>query len=162
MSKYKLYKLNTNPSIKRNCSICRRAYPATAKQFKRNRSKALGLEYYCKRCDSERRKKIFFEVNTDSSVRRRCCACGKNYPATLQFYGRDKSIPMGLTYRCRWCRREITLKYRIRIGRERSRKWYWDNREKFLTYCYLRRKNAGFQSRLNHISTMHRLKGDNV
>lgn len=82
VSKYRRYALNTNASIKRRCPWCKNEYPATKKYFKGNVTKSLGLDYICKICVNKKRKNTFIEANTDERIKRKCCGCGKNYPAS--------------------------------------------------------------------------------
>lgn len=55
-------------------------------------------------------------------VKKRCQECNIEYPATAEFFVRDKTGRDGWNYRCKECRRKYNKK--------RNRKRYQDNKEK--------------------------------
>jgi hypothetical protein len=159
VSSYRHYPVNTDEKIKRRCVKCKKLYPAIKKYFKGNITKSLGIDYTCKVCDNTKKRNTFIPANIDVKIKRKCGDCGKNYPATTAFFEKDKSLPLGLKYICKWCIQPRSKKYRERVGNEISTKWYWDNRDEFLTYCKLRKEKLGLDSRRNTIGRMYRLKG---
>lgn len=162
MGNYKIWKLNTNPSIKRVCAICKKPYPATKDYFKGNKTKSLGLDFYCKKCCGLRNRSRFIPVNTDESIKKKCNSCGKNYPATLRYFNRAKNRNLGIIYKCKWCRQFITKEYRVRIGIEISKKWNFDHREQVALYAKSRRLKLGLDSRMSLIARMNHSRGDTV
>lgn len=48
----------------------------------------------------------------DSIPQRTCSRCNQEFPATLEYFGRDKHAPQGMTAQCRVCRRNNTKNYR--------------------------------------------------
>ncbi len=88
-----------------------------------------------------------YALNTDPNVRKECSVCKKNYPATLAYFNKAMYEPLGVRNICKWCRRPKTREYRTRIGNEKSRAWYWENRTEFLMYCKLRNERLGNHSR---------------
>jgi 5-methylcytosine-specific restriction endonuclease McrA len=44
---------------------------------------------------------------------KRCTKCGERYPATAEFFTRNKNLPMGLSPWCRICHKTSSQKYRL-------------------------------------------------
>lgn len=64
--------------------------------------------------------------------RKICSKCGKEFPATAEYFYRDKTLD-GLACHCKKCKEAVHkrwLETNLEKHRARLRKWYEDNREK--------------------------------
>ena len=68
--------------------------------------------------------------NTETKLRI-CTKCGNEYPATMEYFKKEKNTKLGLTSICKYCRK---LKYDLNIEsiRKESRTYYLKNRTKII------------------------------
>lgn len=63
-----------------------------------------------------------------------CSKCGEQFPATAEYFGKDKSTPDGLTYACRECRRN-TARKNYHVKRDEYLRLNYDPDFKNCTQC---------------------------
>lgn len=95
---------------------------------------------------------------------KRCSRCGQEYPATKDWFGRDKRARGGLKSRCRGCERELSRLYREANPdkrRESARRYSADHREKEAEYSRRyrsenseRKRESARRYRENHPDTV--------
>ena len=77
-----------------------------------------------------------------TTVTRKCCICGEEFPLTSEYWHKDKKARFGLRYSCKVCTRQ-KAKRRLDENRERNKEacknWYANNRDVVDAY---REKNA--------------------
>ena len=104
--------VNTNPDITKRCGYCGRELPATLEYFHRDKARKHGISFECKECRSKRDKQRYNEPNTDESITRKCSYCGRELPATLEYFGRSSRNKYGVNYRCKDCAKKMQAKYK--------------------------------------------------
>ena len=92
------------PHVMKKCTTCGREYPATVEYFHKEKGGKYGLRAECKFCIAEKR----FEadntpVNTNSSITRVCSVCGKEFPATEEYFYKSNRSKYGLRAECKKC-----------------------------------------------------------
>ena len=97
--------VNTNPSITKVCTVCGREFPATVEYFYKQKHGKYGLTAECKFCIAEKNfeKDDDYPVNTDPSITQVCTKCGKKFPATVEYFHKNKSGKYGLKSECKEC-----------------------------------------------------------
>lgn len=106
--------INTDASIKRTCIGCGEEFPATLKCFYRDKRGKFGLKGECKECVNKRDKEKNNPVNTDISIKQTCSGeCGKEKPATLEYFYRLKSGKFGVAGECKECKIKNSVKYTV-------------------------------------------------
>jgi hypothetical protein len=109
-------KVCTNPK-------CGKELPATLEYFHRLKSGKFGVRPECKECFNKRHKEKNNPVNTDVSIKQVCAGdCGKELPATLEYFHRRKTGKFGVRSDCREC------------CNKRIKQWQKDNRDKINEY----------------------------
>mgnify|MGYP001583955538 CR=1 FL=1 len=71
-------------------------------------------------------------VETSSEIKlRKCTKCQKEYPATLEYFGKEKNTKLGLTSICKFCKKK---KYESNIeeNRENRRNYYKVHKEELI------------------------------
>ena len=96
---------NTNPNITKVCTTCGRTFPATTEYFHKAKRGKYGLKGECKFCIAEKRfeEEDDYSVNTDPSITKVCTTCGKEYPATTEYFHKVKHGKYGLKSVCKEC-----------------------------------------------------------
>lgn len=79
-----------------------------------------------------------------TTVTRKCCMCGEEFPLTSEHWYKDKKSPLGLGYCCKVCARQKAKRW-LDENRERNKEtcknWYANNRDAVGAY---REKNAEY------------------
>lgn len=103
--------INTDPSITKVCSVCGREFPATLEYFHRMKAGKYGLKAECKFCIAEKRFEADddYPVNTDPNITKVCSVCGREFPATEEYFHKNKRSKYGLQAICKEC---VSKKYR--------------------------------------------------
>lgn len=87
-----------------------------------------------------RQKHPGYQPNTDATVSKTCTQCGLVMPATVEFFGKEKTRPLGLTSHCKVClskRRAAYNKANRNAVNARNRKWRKSHERKYtLRYSY--------------------------
>lgn len=86
-----------------------------------------------------RRKHPGYQPNQDASIRRECTVCKTEKPATLEFFGKEKTRPLGLSSWCKECSTTRHAAYNKAHRDEvnvRQRKWRTSERERVYTLRY--------------------------
>ena len=96
--------VNTDPNITKVCTECGREFPATLEYFHKKKCGKYGLREICKFCIAEKN----FEsdgnpVNTDPNITKVCTECGKEFPATKEYFYKSKNGKYGLLNECKEC-----------------------------------------------------------
>jgi len=100
--------------IKKTCSNCKKEYPASSVFFYLKKEAPDGLDYRCKSCIKLYRKTISHENNVfDKNERKVCFFCGREYSATPEYFYKDKSKKDGLSYKCKECDKDVSLKSQL-------------------------------------------------
>lgn len=96
---------NTDPNITKVCTVCGREFPATLEYYHKSKKGKYGVRGECKFCIAEKRfeKDDDYPVNTDSSITKVCTTCGKEFPATIEYFHKQKSSKYGLAPQCKDC-----------------------------------------------------------
>jgi hypothetical protein len=90
-------KVCTNPK-------CGKELPATLKYFHKNKRGRFGLRGECRECNNKRQRERNNPSNTDASIKQVCTGdCGKELPATTEFFHRLKGGKFGVASECRRC-----------------------------------------------------------
>lgn len=91
-----------NEVITKRCSKCKRALPATAEFFYKNRKLKHGLDYWCKTC-KKKYDKIYHKLkNFNISIKdfeklleeqnQRCAICGRNFNELFRKYNNKTTV----------------------------------------------------------------------
>jgi len=114
---------NTDINIKQTCAGCGKEKPATLNHFYRKKNGKFGVETRCKECENKRKKEINKPANTDIDIKQICTACGKEKPATLDYFYRCKTRKFGVRGECRECfnkrQREINIPINTNVSIKR-------------------------------------------
>ena len=97
--------VNTDESITQICSTCGRKFPATVEYFHRAKHGKYGLASECKFCKAEKyfEKDDDYLVNTDPNITQVCTICGREFPATVEYFHKNKNGKYGLKPTCKEC-----------------------------------------------------------
>ena len=97
--------VNTNSSITQVCITCGRTFPATLEYFNKKKTGKYGLLSKCKFCMAEKRfeEDDDYAVNTNSSITQVCTICGREFPATAEYFHKSKHGKYGLRGECKEC-----------------------------------------------------------
>ena len=97
--------VNTDPNITQICTTCGKEFPATVEYFHKAKKGKYGVSTECKFCKAEKNfeKDDDYPVNTDPSITKVCTTCGKEFPATTEYFYRQKTGKYGLTAECKEC-----------------------------------------------------------
>ena len=88
---------------KKCIGICGRELPATPEFFHRQRSCKYGVKCICKQCYNKKQKEKNNPPNEDATIKRTCIGCGKEKPATLDYFYKDKRGKYGVYAFCKVC-----------------------------------------------------------
>ena len=101
----KINPVNTDKSITKICTTCGREFPATLEYFHRQKRGKYGVTSECKFCIAEKNfeKDDDYPVNTDPSITQVCTTCGKEFPATQEYFYKAKNGKYGLRGECKEC-----------------------------------------------------------
>lgn len=120
------------------CGVCHTVLPATREFFHKSDENLYGLAWACKACASAkarewREQRKARAITYDPSTVKVCGKCGKEYPATPEFFGVQASRADGLKAACRQCSAAYRRAYH-EANRDRARalshKWFTENRER--------------------------------
>lgn len=97
--------VNTDPKITKVCTTCGREFPAIIEYFHKKKGGKYGVSAECKFCIAEKRfeEDDDFPVNTDPSITKVCTICGEEFPATVEYFHKQKGGKYGLMGECREC-----------------------------------------------------------
>jgi hypothetical protein len=81
-----------------------------------------------------------YQPNTDASIRKTCTKCKAEFPATAEFFGKERTRPLGVGSQCKSCQSKRAALYnkthRV-ASNERTRIWRRKNERKYtLRYGY--------------------------
>ena len=83
---------------------CGRELPATTEFFHKNKCGGFGLRGECRECNNKRQKERNNPPNTDASIKQVCTGiCGRELPATTEFFHRFKGGKFGVQAECKEC-----------------------------------------------------------
>jgi hypothetical protein len=83
---------------------CERELPATTEFFYKKKSGKFGVRSECKKCWNKKNKEKNNPPNTDINIKQVCTGeCGKELPATLKYFYRDKKTKFGVKSKCKEC-----------------------------------------------------------
>ena len=97
--------VNTNPNITKVCTVCGREFPATVEYFHRAKTGKYGVSSECKFCKAEKNfeKDDDYPVNTNPSITQVCSKCGREFPATVEYFSKAKTGKYGVSSCCKEC-----------------------------------------------------------
>ncbi len=101
-----------DPNVLKQCTGCGAKYPATTAFFYPLKMGHLGLTPRCKYCLRAYNEQRLVEPQNKPDVFRTCLRCKQNFPATQQWFTRDKRRPDGLGSHCKTCHNQICQRYR--------------------------------------------------
>lgn len=111
----KNYQKQPKPSVPegyKRCARCEQPLPATSEYFHADRKKKDGLDYTCKQCSNQSRRKKA-PKSFDPTRMKQCPKCKQVLPATLQYFHSHSKYADGLYPRCKTCRRSMSEEYRL-------------------------------------------------
>lgn len=114
--------VNTDINIKQTCGDCGEELPATLEYFHRNKRGKFGVKTKCKECLNKKRKEKNNPINTDVRIKQTCSDCNKEFPATLDYFYRNKQGKFGVGAQCKKC------------CNKRFKQWKKDNPEYYSEY----------------------------
>lgn len=91
------------PPGHKRCSRCRQTFEATTEFFYSNKNRPDGLNYLCKPCHHEYEQSRFARLKQTLSETQVCHKCGKEKPATVEYFHADRSFVSGLKSACKEC-----------------------------------------------------------
>lgn len=102
---------------KRLCRKCNIDYPLNIEYFSPRKTDKGGFNLYCKEClnKEKREKRLNKRKLSDKGgfipgvEGKRCTICKKNYPSTLDYFGKHKGNKSGIDSFCKECRRNRNL-----------------------------------------------------
>ena len=96
---------NTDINIKQTCTgECGKEKPATLEYFHRNKKSKFGVQTECKECMNKTDRERNNPVNTDASIKQVCTGdCGRELPATTEFFYKKNSGKFGVRTECKEC-----------------------------------------------------------
>lgn len=100
------------PYVMRKCTCCGRWLVASTDNFYRVKTGRYGLFGRCKKCISNRYKTKDNLVNTDPNITKVCTICGEEFPATQEYFYKNKAGKYGLDGRCKKCDNKKNKRYR--------------------------------------------------
>ena len=108
--------------------------------FAKNSRGKYGYKSQCKKCINEKSKNN--KPNEDENITKKCMCCGKELPATLEYFGKDGKGKYGVRGKCKICAGQKQYGYTKGIKRTEEEKqeyekmqrkiYYENNKEKFL------------------------------
>lgn len=99
------------PEGYKKCSgLCGQTLPATTAFFGRNKTQKDGLTLVCKECRSKKQKSYDYNKLSESVTKRCTGPCGKEYPATPEYFTRFKHGKYGLQSCCKQCKNDARRK----------------------------------------------------
>lgn len=90
------------------CSKCKVEKSTT--DFYKDKTKIDGLQINCKICRREYLSKRIYEPINDENILKRCNTCAKNFPCTLDYFGKSLKSKDGLRGDCRNCQKQYNKK----------------------------------------------------
>lgn len=108
--------------LAKKCTTCGRWLVANTVNFYKNKTCKYGLRGECKECTSNKNKDKNNSVNTDPNITKVCTVCGREFPATLEYFRKNKAGKYGLDTQCKECRAE------------KNRQWRKDNKDEIAEY----------------------------
>ena len=121
---------NEDINIKQTCTgICVRELPATTEFFYKKKNGKFGVRGKCKECYNKRQKEKNNPPNEDSNIKKTCTDCNKEFPATLEFFHKNKSCKFGVAAECKEC------------SNKKLKQWQKDNKDKRREYGKEYKKN---------------------
>lgn len=123
---------NTDPTITKRCTQCKKQLPATLDYFYKLKSGRHGLTGQCKECERYRQSQLDNPANTNRDLVKTCSCCRNIKSATVQYFRESKTGKFGIQSICRECEKLKSQKYyrsphgkrinRIKASKRRSRK----------------------------------------
>ncbi len=95
------------------CPRCKQTYPATTEYWHRSKSRKDGLHGHCKTCSNAKHEKYATTNSVSPLEPKRCSVCHQWFPATTEYWQRDKTHKDGFRSSCKECR---SKKYAAKEG----------------------------------------------
>ena len=89
--------------LAKKCTKCGRWLVASTVNFHKHKHGKYGLRSECKECRINKRRAIDNPVNTNPNVTKICTTCGREFPATLEYFHKSKTGKYGLLAECKFC-----------------------------------------------------------
>jgi|GEM_PF-1216769 len=98
------------------CSICGKELPITTKYFERVNENKDGFANKCKECRSKERYE-YIKQSTEciENLTKTCSKCGKELPATTEYFEKQMSGKYGVRSYCKECRKKYMKQYNEKI-----------------------------------------------
>ena len=91
---------------------CGRELPATTEFFHKSTKGKFGVRSNCRECYNKRQYKKSNPPNEDSNIKQVCSGCGEEFPATLDYFHRDKRGKIGVYTLCIVCKNKNNKEHR--------------------------------------------------
>lgn len=107
--------VNLDACITKVCITCGREFPATLEYFHKQKRGKYGVSAECKFCRAEKNfeKDDDYPINTDPNITKVCTICNREFPATEEYFYKDKSGKYGVRAICKEC---LNKKNRAKIN----------------------------------------------
>lgn len=100
-------KIGNDPTIKKECSVCKVSFPATLEYFKEVKDMSLGADSQCRSCRSNTIIKNVKEPIEDEDTIKTCTKCNKEYPSTTRYFRAKKQNKDGMMSSCKGCNSKL-------------------------------------------------------
>ena len=92
--------------LAKKCTKCGRWLVANTVNFHKNKKSKYGLMSECKECRNNRNRAKDNPVNTNSNITKVCITCGREFPATTEYFHKSKKGKYGVATECKFCKAE--------------------------------------------------------
>lgn len=99
------------------CTTCKQTFPASDKFFRLVARGLHGVGSQCRTCASEYSKTAYramgsYDYSKNEGLYKTCNQCGREYPATAEYWHKTKGGALGLRSDCKSCRCKTVTEYR--------------------------------------------------
>ena len=143
--------------LAKKCTKCGRWLVASTVNFHRSKDQKYGLQATCKECRKNEYRARNNPANTDPNITKVCTICGREFPATEEYFCKHKNGKYGLYSQCKECKVEHDRQYRQEHKdklNERSRQYYQEHKDKRAEYN--RQYRQEHKDKLNEYNRQYR------
>jgi len=142
------------------CNECFEEYPAINEFFYKRGESTDGLDYKCKTCVKIYRSLLSREKDKiDENSTRLCYSCGEEYPATLEYFHKDKSKRGGIGYMCIECANNVARKHQLKHDYNMTIEEYDEMNRIQSGKCLICGKKGGKRLHVDHDHDTGKIRG---